>query len=198
MIIKLVPIGSPESLSIARNGESLTINGKIFDFAAVSEGATLPGQAVASPWLLGPVERIGGSLTLTLILPHADDAPQSVRFPSDIVSPPDGQILLPGQNSEVLGQEAPGVVDWSQLVTAEMKAETAAAQLLMAAVTETGRLRKIADDAIAPLQDAVELGRADQAKQDQLKAWKNYRLDLVEVPEQDGYPAIIDWPAPPA
>ncbi|PLP87590.1 phage tail protein [Pseudomonas sp. FFUP_PS_41] len=79
-----------------------------------------------------------------------------------------------------------------------MKAETAAAQLLMAAVTETGRLRKIADDAIAPLQDAVELGRADQAKQDQLKAWKNYRLDLVEVPEQAGYPATIDWPAPPA
>ncbi|MDM1715244.1 tail fiber assembly protein, partial [Pseudomonas sp. 165] len=65
-----------------------------------------------------------------------------------------------------------------------MKAETAAAQLLMAAVAEAGRLRKIADDAIAPLQDAVELGRADQAKQDQLKAWKNYRLDLVEVPEQ--------------
>ncbi|MDM1714356.1 phage tail protein, partial [Pseudomonas sp. 165] len=39
---------------------------------------------------------------------------------------------------------------------------------------------------------------ADQAKQDQLKAWKNYRLDLVEVPEQAGYPATIDWPAPPA
>ncbi|MFJ2981181.1 MULTISPECIES: tail fiber assembly protein [unclassified Pseudomonas] len=60
------------------------------------------------------------------------------------------------------------------------------------------RLRFSADQAIAPLQDAVEFGRADQAKQDLLRAWRNYRIDLSEVPEQAGYPTDIDWPAPPA
>ncbi|MBH3412865.1 tail fiber assembly protein [Pseudomonas putida] len=84
------------------------------------------------------------------------------------------------------------------MVTSEMKAAKVAAETLARAQAESARLRKIADDAIAPMQDAVELGRADQAKQDLLKAWKNYRLDLVEVPEQAGYPASIDWPAPPA
>lgn len=66
------------------------------------------------------------------------------------------------------------------------------------AQAEILRLRFAADQAITPLQDAVELGRADQAKKDLLRAWKNYRIDLTEVPDQAGYPTEIDWPAPPA
>lgn len=70
-------------------------------------------------------------------------------------------------------------------------------ETILVAQAEISRLRKIADDAIAPLRDAVELGRADQAKQDLLIAWKNYRLDLMEVVDQPGYPATINWPTSP-
>ncbi|MFJ4347800.1 tail fiber assembly protein [Pseudomonas sp. NPDC089401] len=66
------------------------------------------------------------------------------------------------------------------------------------ALLEATHLRAAADSAIAPLQDAVDLGRADQAKKDLLLAWRNYRVDLSEVPDQVGYPAEIEWPTPPA
>ncbi|MEE1866677.1 phage tail assembly chaperone, partial [Pseudomonas auratipiscis] len=32
----------------------------------------------------------------------------------------------------------------------------------------------------------------------ELKAWKKYRIALIRVPDQPGYPDTIDWPAPPA
>lgn len=60
------------------------------------------------------------------------------------------------------------------------------------------RLRRVADSAIAPLQDAVDLDEATVAEADTLKAWKKYRIALIRVPEQPGYPDTIDWPAPPA
>ncbi|MBC3456369.1 tail fiber assembly protein [Pseudomonas mosselii] len=63
---------------------------------------------------------------------------------------------------------------------------------------EAGRLRKVADDAIAPLQDAVDLDEATEAEALRLKEWKRYRVALNRLPEQPDYPAVIDWPAPPA
>ena len=89
-------------------------------------------------------------------------------------------------------------IDWSQVVTAEMKQAKALEELKSQVGLELRSRRVSADEAIAPLEDAVELGRADQSKQDLLRAWKNYRIDLSEVPDQAGYPAEIDWPAPPA
>jgi len=90
------------------------------------------------------------------------------------------------------------MIDWSQLITAEDKAAAAAATLLAQAQAEITRRRAQADQAIAPLQDAVDLDEASQAEADLLKAWKRYRVALNRVPEQPGYPASIDWPAPPA
>lgn len=198
MLIKLSPIRSDAPLVVFRFKDQLTVNGVALDFTALQEGASLPPEAVGSSDVLEPIERVNGQLIVTLRLPHAADAPESARFPADIINPTDGPVSLPGLE---IGEPQPavsGVIDWSMMVTSEMKAAKVAAETLARAQAESARLRKIADDAIAPMQDAVELGRADQAKQDLLKAWKNYRLDLVEVPEQAGYPASIDWPAPPA
>ncbi|WP_232244428.1 tail fiber assembly protein [Pseudomonas putida] len=198
MLIKLSPIRSDAPLVVFRFKDQLTVNGVALDFTELQEGASLPPEAVGSSDVLEPIERVNGQLVVTLRLPHAADAPESARFPADIINPSDGPVSLPGLE---IGEPQPavsGVIDWSMMVTSEMKAAKVAAETLARAQAESARLRKIADDAIAPMQDAVELGRADQAKQDLLKAWKNYRLDLVEVPEQAGYPASIDWPAPPA
>lgn len=89
-------------------------------------------------------------------------------------------------------------IDWSQVITAEQKAQTAAEQMLAAVVAEVAQRRAAADTAIAPLQDAVDLDEATELEVAALKQWKRYRVVLNRLPDQPGYPATIDWPAPPA
>ncbi len=89
-------------------------------------------------------------------------------------------------------------IDWSQLITAEMKAEQAAKELLAKVQGEIARLRALADVAIAPLQDAVDIDDATLSEEAMLKSWKKFRVALNRLPDQPGYPADIDWPAPPA
>lgn len=89
-------------------------------------------------------------------------------------------------------------IDWSQMITAEMKAAQAAAQLLAQVQAETARLRKIADDAIAPLQDAVDLDEATAEEEASLRLWKKFRVALNRLPDQPGYPHTITWPEIPA
>lgn len=65
------------------------------------------------------------------------------------------------------------------------------------AQAQIAQLRAIADYAITPLQDAVDIDEATEEDTVQLKAWKKYRVALNRVPEQVGYPETIDWPAVP-
>lgn len=62
---------------------------------------------------------------------------------------------------------------------------------------EVARLRAIADYAIAPLQDAVDIDEAADGEVVALKAWKKYRVALSRVHEQQGYPLAIEWPTMP-
>lgn len=89
-------------------------------------------------------------------------------------------------------------IDWSQLITAEMKATKQAAHQLAEAIAESTERRKDADDEIAPLQDAVDIDEATEADMSLLRLWKKYRVALSKVEAQAGYPAVIDWPVPPA
>lgn len=70
--------------------------------------------------------------------------------------------------------------------------------MLAAVVAEVAQRRAAADTAIAPLQDAVDLDEATELEVAALKQWKRYRVVLNRLPDQPGYPATIDWPAPPA
>lgn len=197
MILKLSPVRSDIHLSVAKTGEILEVNGVALDFSRLADGATLPAEAVGCNFVIAPVERINGDLVLTLMLPHDADAPQAARFPVDLY-PADGQVQLPGLGlSERLAATA-GVIDWSQVVTAEAKAQAAAEQLLAAVVADLAQRRAAADAAIAPLQDAVDIDEATPDEEARLKLWKKYRVALSRVPEQEGYPNRIDWPAPPA
>lgn len=49
-----------------------------------------------------------------------------------------------------------------------------------------------------PLDDAQELGLATAQEQRLLTAWKRYCVELARISQQQGYPASIAWPAPPA
>lgn len=197
MIIKLSPSRSDAELTVRKEKDALTINGVTFDFSRLAESSTLPAEAVGCEFVVAPVERINGDLMLTLMLPHAADAPQAARFPVDLY-PADGQVQLPGLDlGERLAATA-GVIDWSQVVTAEAKAQAAADQLVAAVVADLAQRRAVADAAITPLQDAVDIDEATADEEGRLKLWKKYRVALNRLPDQPGYPATIDWPAPPA
>ena len=93
MKIKLIPQYRQDELRVTRAGDVLTINDVDYDFGPLPDGATLPSDAIDCPWIMGPVERVGGQLNLTLLLPiqraiFMDDLP-------DIVDPADGVIALP-------------------------------------------------------------------------------------------------------
>lgn len=88
-------------------------------------------------------------------------------------------------------------IDWSRLITKEMKQEQAAKQRIADVVTEIARLRKIADYTIAPLQDAVDIDDATADEVASLKAWKQFRVALNRIPAQPGYYEVIDWPVMP-
>ena len=203
MIIKLSPVRSDLGLVVARSADILEVNGVEFDFTRLPDGATLPAEAVDCEFVIAPVERISGGLVLTLMLPHGADASEQSRFPADIVSPADGRVPLPTDRDPQPDAPASwpagvGAIDWSEMVTAEMKQEAAAAQLLGAVQADAASRRAAADSAIAPLQDAVDIDDATDAEVLALKAWKKYRVALNRLPEQPGYPTDIDWPALPA
>jgi len=188
-----------QALTVYKQGDSLTINGLTLDFTQLPEGATLPAAATGTEWIVSPVERIGGDLVLTLLLPIPDEADQAARYPADIVTPADGLVALPIPDAE---QPAPAqgyaAIDWSQVVTAEDKAQAAIEQLRTTAMAEIAQRRAAADLAIAPLQDAVDLDDATPAEAEALIAWKRYRVSLNRLQDQPDYPSAIDWPALPA
>jgi len=201
MLIKLSPIIPmvSQSLTVYKQGDSLTINGLTLDFSKLPDGATLPGEAARCPWVIETVERVDGQLIVVLLLPISIDASPEACFPRDIVSPADGVVTLPIPEAE---QPAPAqgyaAIDWNQVVTAEDKAQAAIDQLRTSAMAEIAQGRAAADLAIAPLQDAVDLDDATPTEAEALIAWKRYRVALNRLPGQPDFPNTIDWPALPA
>jgi len=75
-------------------------------------------------------------------------------------------------------------------------AETAGLAKLAGLQRDT--LMNQATTAIAPLQDAVDLGLETPEKVALLQLWKRYRIDLSDVEQQVGFPVSIDWPTTPS
>lgn len=95
MHITLFPQRRDNTLSVSKQGDTLTINGTAYDFGVIPEGATLPASAVDCEYISGNVERINGVLHIPLILPHGPNPSQEVAFPAPIINPPDGVLELP-------------------------------------------------------------------------------------------------------
>ncbi|WP_323781920.1 hypothetical protein [Leisingera sp.] len=101
MQINWTPVRRDEALTVTKAGDALTINAEVFDFSPLPEGATLPRAAVACEWLASDVERSGGEISLTLLLPHGADAPEETRFPELVIMAGDGPVPVPPHsNSE--------------------------------------------------------------------------------------------------
>lgn len=110
MRISFSPQRRDDVLAVVKAGETLTINGSSFDFAGLPDGATLPAGEVPCDWITGAVERIGGDLHLTLILPHGPNPSAAVAFPAPIIDPPDGPLAIP-RDPEPTNVEEPANVD---------------------------------------------------------------------------------------
>jgi len=95
MKINLSPQRRDDQYTLAKQGDTLIINGGVFDFSQLAEGDILPADAIDSEFFAGDVTRTGGQLVLTLLLPHGYPAPEETRFPAPILNPPDGTVVLP-------------------------------------------------------------------------------------------------------
>ncbi|MNP18894.1 Caudovirales tail fiber assembly protein [compost metagenome] len=170
----------------------MNINGLTIDLASLADDSSLPVSAINSPWLAAPIQRVDGQLVLTLYLPNSPESTEAERFPRDLVDVPDGRVALPGRPAEehfpTLGFAQ---IDWKLMQTAGQQAE-------VLALATIARLRREADQVMAPLADAVALEMASEEEAAKLKDWQRYRVLLNRVPEQSGWPTEIDWPALPA
>lgn len=95
MKINLSPQSRDFGLEVVRTGQSLNINGEIFDFSPMAEGDTLPAGAIDSIWFAGPVEKRGGELELTLFLPLPVNFSPEQAFPQPLINVPDGPVVFP-------------------------------------------------------------------------------------------------------
>lgn len=104
MNIIFSPVRRPGHYTLRKDGDSLTIGGTAFDFAALPDGATLPLSAITGPmaeWFAGPVERDAtGALTVRLVLPHGPGAPKAARFPAPLSVSADGPVDLPSHEAK--------------------------------------------------------------------------------------------------
>lgn len=97
MIISFSPQRRDDSLVVIKAGDVLQINGDVFNFSSLPDGASIPAGEVPCEWIVGPVDRIDGALRVTLVLPHGASPPEYLALPVPIVNPPDGIVSLPGQ-----------------------------------------------------------------------------------------------------
>lgn len=95
MHITFSPCGGMPPITLAREGDTLIINGEVVDFSGLADGGVLPAEDVSSTHLVGDVRRKDGVLHLTLILPHGPNAPEETRFPAPITVEDDGPVEIP-------------------------------------------------------------------------------------------------------
>lgn len=95
MQIKLWPTRCDDVLEIEKRGETLIVNGEVFDFSPMTEGSTLPGAAITSKWFIGDMEKTGGEIRLAMFLPIPANFSPEQAFPADLVDVQDGPIRLP-------------------------------------------------------------------------------------------------------
>lgn len=107
MRISFSPQRRDDALTLEKHGDTLTVNGEIFDFLPLPNGATIPAGSIPCDWIVGPVERVDGEIHLTLILPHGTNPSQEVAFPEPITVTEDGPIDLPADPQP----EEPGHVE---------------------------------------------------------------------------------------
>ena len=96
MIINYSPQQRNETLTLSKQGDTLTINDTEIDFSPLESGTKLPLDVCQaySPFLLATQRNEDGELELTILLPHSANATQAALHPQPI-NPSDGPVEVP-------------------------------------------------------------------------------------------------------
>lgn len=96
MRISFSPQRRDDTLVLEKSsGDRLRVNGELLNFNPLAEGDTIPAGAIPCEWIVGPVQRIGGEVCLTLILPHGANPSAATACPEAVVVEADGPIAVP-------------------------------------------------------------------------------------------------------
>ncbi|WP_247996682.1 hypothetical protein [Brucella tritici] len=94
--ISLCPQYSIADLTLAKQGDILTINGDVLDFSALPEGGEYPPEAIDNDFVVGGVKRMDGDVHIAVLLPYSNpNPPRAVVFPDPVTVTADGVIALP-------------------------------------------------------------------------------------------------------
>ncbi|OEC52278.1 tail fiber assembly protein [Pseudomonas sp. ENNP23] len=105
-------------------------------------------------------------------------------------------VLVDGEVAICPPPDVSGVYQWNGnkwVINADAQEQATIAQ----AISWRDALLRSAAMRMAPLQDAMDLGEATADEQEQLRVWKNYRVQLNRIEQQPGFPNSIEWPEPP-
>ena len=96
MKISFVPQRRDDQLVVEQvASDVLRIDGELFNFSDLPDGATIPAGTVPCAWIDGPIERVAGEVSLTLRLPVGPSPSLAVAFPEPITVTEPGPIALP-------------------------------------------------------------------------------------------------------
>jgi hypothetical protein len=138
MYINLSPMRMDDSLVIVKSGDTLIVNGVSYNFSPIGEGDTLPATAFNDYWFEQGVGRVDGELRLSIRLPNPWNYSQAQAFPTPLVDVPDGRVVFPSPLPDDQGNYAElppiiepvviGFIDWTKMITKEMKEAEALAE----------------------------------------------------------------------
>lgn len=106
MKIIFTPVGMEESVIYEKKGDILVVDGEEFDFSRMIDGDIIHSEAIKSTMFRESVERKGGKLNVTLVLPNPRNYSPEQAFPSPMENVPDGIIDLPKGLPEDIPLEA--------------------------------------------------------------------------------------------
>lgn len=97
MYISFSPVLADDEkrLSLEKTGDRLRINGELFNFNSLPDGATIPAGVIPCDYIIGPVERVDGEIHITLLLPHSMQPSKAQAFPEPLDDVPDGVVDIP-------------------------------------------------------------------------------------------------------
>lgn len=96
MNIKLQPQIRSDFIKVFKYQDTLVINDIWYDFSELSEGDSLPSEAVDCSYITGNVTRTNGMICLEMILPLSLEEPYEKRFPIPLLEVADGFVLEAG------------------------------------------------------------------------------------------------------
>ncbi|MFP1773528.1 tail fiber assembly protein [Lonsdalea quercina] len=117
------------------------------------------------------------------------------EIPADVIEIPESTW------NELLTAQAAGKIimaDNGGLPIATERPAPSAEELIVEAEAKKSVLRATADSAIAPLQDAVDLGIASEDESAMLNAWRKYRVLLNRLDTNSAAESEIEWPESPS